>query len=579
MTNNGPDVKKAVQELLDAVNIERAVYVDDIFCVTDERLISLCDALNYEQTKSLGVFFDILVETDEDVLRYKVQKKIIETKKAERLDTLTKLARLLRQEEIQNDFDAASALKGVLPPKVGLIELSLNEWNSEKKSIIEKTSKYKTLFIFDDDFSREPGGTNVHGRRLITELSAVLGEKEFITCLLTHKKIDERGEQTLTEEIISENGELRDKIVVIAKSRLSGDKAAFPYKLKLTLLRPKFERIKDALSHTLTEAQSTAKKEIDDLRVDAFERIVFRSSMEEGSWALDTLLSLHNILQEKKAMSALHTSPDTHALARDAISLCMIEVGAIPKDTQKNANRLQRVRVYDESDHLNKQHIPTGLGDIFKGTGGKYFILVCQPCDLVVRSGGFRRNNEKEDGRQLVPLLELEKKTNDNNEPDSLRKIKLKYFEPNSDYSTYVKLNKIHWVPIWILDLSVLNNDGKCLVASSDSPLPLLIPAWQERFSILSDRAEKVALQRAIILNASLQEIEDPGPALLRLPLNSPVKIDNENTRVESDPTRWRLAIHLTRQLRVRDPYSLEILSGFSGYLSRVATPQDIARF
>ena len=57
-----------------------------------------------------------------------------------------------------------------------------------------------------------------------------------------------------------------------------------------------------------------------------------------------------------------------------------------------NTMALQRLERYELAEYLNSHYIPIELGDIFQkmGDSAKRYVLLAQPCDLMVRTDGKR---------------------------------------------------------------------------------------------------------------------------------------------------------------------------------------------
>ncbi len=56
-----------------------------------------------------------------------------------------------------------------------------------------------------------------------------------------------------------------------------------------------------------------------------------------------------------------------------------------------------------------------------------------------------------------------------------------------------VRLNEIYYLPVWLLDLCVLNADGRCYLVEGEEPSPLVIEPWRSRLAALLDRSRSVA--------------------------------------------------------------------------------------
>ena len=103
--------------------------------------------------------------------------------------------------------------------------------------------------------------------------------------------------------------------------------------------------------------------------------------------------------------SRLHQTPgisETFADARrvstipEKVAAALGEGGPSP-----GALRIQRYETYESDGELNGFHVPIELGDIFeKVTNRRRYILLMQPCDLMVRGNGKRSYDDKKHGRR-----------------------------------------------------------------------------------------------------------------------------------------------------------------------------------
>ncbi len=573
--NNG--LKDTTKKLLEAVGIKRVVYVDDLFGITPERIQLLCDELEMDQIKALEVF-------DQDINNIK-DKTLFHKKIAERIDGLSTDERYdafpilnkhndTSSEAIsEDDRKGVSGFVKVFP--VGLqTSLSFTDWQTRKDILISEAKETKTLFVFDDNLSME-GGNKDEGTRCIESICAQLSDgAEPYYALFTHKVQNENGEESLLASITKEHPNLKDNLVVIAKTSLTEEPEWFSRKLKLTILLDKFREITETIKIAISEANINVLKEVDALDIETFESVVFHSSEIEGAWAVDTLLRIYGTINEKLIFPALRGETKIHNLINETNAICGVTTAESSDNVKASATELQRKDMYDDSEYINKLHLPVECGDIFKGTRGKNFVLIEQPCSLVVRSKGFRRD-EKTDDRLYVTLAEIEEeKVEDEIITYEPHMFGLEFFNINPELRSFVKLNKTIVVPAWTLDLSVLNGNGECRIDLKHTLPEILIPPWQNRVSILYKRARSI-IEDYRVLNIGKQGDKERLLQLLSgLPLNSPVKVGVD----DSGKDDWKLEFTLQRTNRLRGIYAVELLSKFSVWNARIALPHDLTR-
>ncbi len=153
---------------------------------------------------------------------------------------------------------------------------------------------------------------------------------------------------------------------------------------------------------------------------------------------------------------------------------------------------LQREEMYESGSHINENHLPIEVGDIFERSGTssqKRFILLAQPCDLMVRGDGKR--HPEIDRVPLAEVVCVEKAPYCSEE--------LPYYGSSSKENWYVKLKLVHQIRLCILDLCALNEDGVArIIVGGDAPSSIR-PAWKERYSILSRTNERTVRKAALL--------------------------------------------------------------------------------
>ena len=128
--------------------------------------------------------------------------------------------------------------------------------------------------------------------------------------------------------------------------------------------------------------------------------------------------------------------PEKVALCLEEISAKLRLVSNVPPDSKTfpitpNAWEIQHKELYENPSYINKNHLPIELGDIFK-KGSKKYILLAQPCDLMIRSNG-----KREPELIRVPLIEINKDDEDVKQCDTFSRHKyieeLPYFSDSQD--------------------------------------------------------------------------------------------------------------------------------------------------
>ena len=222
---------------------------------------------------------------------------------------------------------------------------------------------------------------------------------------------------------------------------------------------------------------------------------------------------------------------------------------------------MQRFEIYDAGDELNRFRVPTELGDIFRiGSADKLFMLLAQPCDLVVREGGMR-NHETSKLRRMAAVAELVRGRDEKRESWG----RLPFYEEASGRAAFVNFGKVHQVPLAVLDLCVLSGDGSGEI-DLEAPAPrVLVEPWTARHRRLS-RVFGAALE-------THEELTRSGAggdaALLALPGWW------STLAVEPVVAGKTVRYAVQRTIRLRQPWSGALLTEFAQFQARAAFEPD----
>ena len=571
-TTSNPSI---ISQLFAAAGVKRVVFVDDRLGVTSERIEAMANELTLAVLANCGAFPAATFESDdEDVIRGRVVRLISEAGVVQLQEIFDKLAAAqFGYGDAERDQSAALYFEKVIGTAAEIILLSLKQWEQRKNALLAEADATPTLFIFDDDFTLE-GQSKTHGRQLIGQTHASNAAYKFVYALLTHNAPSDDAEISLQKDIEEQAPELADYLLVIGKGRLSENGDRFAERMKHLLLYRLFRVLTQRLRDETTKASDLAIKQINDLGVQSFERIILGTSREEGAWSPDTLVRVIGVYQQQQIKQNIRKDPKLHDLVREIHPICDVGTSVMTEGVTTAAKRLQHDEIYESGDLVNAVHLPLASGDIFKDSKGQQYILLAQPCDLMVRDTGLRRSKDR-DRRQMVPLAPL-RKVESRFEGVGLpaEQYELPHFIDKERWS--VRLSETYHLPVWLLDLAVLNDDGHCSIVSGHQPSPLLIDPWRKRIAILDQRGAAIAASMAKITDAVIDKAE----LLLsycRIPLGSP--FDVQLTQEQNGPEmKWKLTIGLTRAIRVTELHSTAVLIEYAAHMARLAHPHDLTR-
>ena len=220
---------------------------------------------------------------------------------------------------------------------------------------------------------------------------------------------------------------------------------------------------------------------------------------------------------------------------------------------------MQRFETYESGEVLSGCHIPIDVGDIFRDMQtGRPYILLAQPCDLMVRESG-KRNYDKKVGRNGV-LVELvfdgETVIVFDGKKEKESWGELPFYHEHTGGSAFADFARAHQALLAVLDLCVLRGDGVAKIDVDGACPNSLIQPWKGRHRRLA-KVFRSAVDRCEQLPKALKSL-----ALPRLASTLGLQATAVDRTVE---------YKLKRVLRLRQPWSGALLTAFCQYQSRAA--------
>ncbi len=586
MTDND---RKALEKLFELEKIEQIICVDDQYRDFHEDAIN--DVIGYiasdgeiqtKITRNVRELGDLIWEDD---TQWKSQLKKIwsDADKVKRKNLYEQLIQLIPEfpnhDNQKKDAEYSGALKELLKPlqTIELKELSYSQWTKDYgrsgESLTDDELKKKgTLFLFDQDFSNESeiGGTIDGGINIIKNLLARDSDIPIMCGLLSHT-FDPGDEINKWKEFAREYGIDNDRFVLISKQNLTEDIPGFIWRLRLPILSKYCNVLKEQASDILNKSFKESNKEINELNVYDFEKIVFHSSSAEGIWETDTLFRLYNIYHKHSIYQNILETQGIFETTNKLREISKIEMG------RSNGNhsklwKIQRLEYYEDGKQINKLHRPIELGDIFANTEGKKFILLAQPCNLMVRTSNPKGNRANDFHEVILAEIKLpEKKEN------SSLYSELLYFDENTGESWYIDFRKTHSVLLCILDLCVFNPEGDARISSDENCPPAVLPAWNYRFNILKKKFEAIIAEYSKYSDKKYEEdflkkyLLPKCPAYGKALFTPKLQIDRENEKST-------IKYNCKRVERLCKQHAEAILLKYSHYISRSAFDHDFGK-
>ena len=356
-----------------------------------------------------------------------------------------------RSDGNETDDVADVSILGQLIPEDRLVSLSPAQWESQEDQLLQDSKDQHTLFLFDQDFSTA-GGDSEGGIKIIASLLTRNDTEGLICGLLTHTVTPETQPQQWAD-LSNAHGIPRDRFVVIPKLHLSKAPILFAQTLKFAVLSPNFTELKRKTTDIIAAAATVAADRVENVSIYDLDHIVFQVSADEGLWEPDMLFRLHTMFHRQESRRLAHDGDALEAIAAKLRSVSGIPTMRDLLPPPDSAWALQREELYEFEEHINKNLLPLELGDIFERVGAdsvKKYILLAQPCDLMVRGDG-KRHPEL----HRVPLAEVVP-----GDKAPYYSEEMPYFATSPAKKWFVKFKTVHFVRSSLLDLCVFNKDG-----------------------------------------------------------------------------------------------------------------------
>ena len=564
------EAQQAVGRILSALGVKRVIFVDDESSIeaTLENALAAVENLSADELRGLIPEFGSTIPDDVDVRKQKFRDLWGTWGGAvqhDRCEAILATARLKSGGGTDDPADA-TVLNEVIPGSI-LLTLTPSQWDSSRAGILLENSKQPTLFLFDQDLSKG-GGDREGGIKIIASLLAGDSGGTLICGLLTHTATPE-NQLEKWDELSHAYGVDRDRFIVIPKQWLSKDPLVFAQMLKLVTLAPDFTAMKEKVRGITAEAATTAASKVEKITIYDLDHIVFRVSAEEGLWEPDMLFRLHELFQRIEARHLAHAGGEIENLAKR-----MRSVSQIPTKTTfvpaSSTWELQRQELYEPAEYINQNHLPIEVGDIFARTvdgGKKQYILLSQPCDLMVRSDG-KRHPEIE----FFALAEI---VSSKTQPCYAEE--LPYFGKSGDDPYFVKVKRVHHVRSRVLDLCVFDQDGGAAMSTSGSCPDNVRPAWKARHTIIKRVCDKLLERLCLLFPAETDPpLVTSTKAAIRIALeNGLLQGEPFKGTVETIDGRQTITYNCQRVGRLSRDRAYGLLMAYTSCLSRPAYDRD----
>lgn len=362
--------------------------------------------------------------------------------------------------------------------------LTLHEWNERRE--VELRKRARALILFDVNFRLETNDDEDEAG-LVPAGNALNGDHDHIVGLLT-TKAEEGDEEERAAGWAPRALVARSELVVVNKQLLvdlddAERMAAGIEQIRATLQAAQLGRVRKLVERSLRDTLTAVEQTLKESSPTVLEDLVFRASRDGGEWEGDTWFRLYGTLGLQEARKQVALDPRARSAVIDVRELLHWR-GEQPHDGSRDlAARVDAAECYEAREYVNGAGLPLANGDIFqKSEGGACYILVGQPCDLMLRP----------DGRAMKPATATMLPIKPTQDEIARSVYKLPEGGPFDDGEWEVRFRPEHHVAFDVLDLVSFNTDGYARLRSPHSAIDPLLPGLKKRHAEVEKQGDRI---------------------------------------------------------------------------------------
>ena len=471
-------------QCLEAAGITQVVWIDDFFASPSRDELAAAAYTHVEKLREQGrprVDLPAFAAIDLTLGKSQVEDACVEVVEglsgAELAGIVPQLAALsgvaVAETPAQADLspDDFRQLREAFGP--GLRTFSLGTWTSTGIKQFGSAGD-DTLFFIDREFSREAGG--IDG---VDVLEQLVKQTKAFCIMLTHTCTEKDQEERRVE--LADTKELMPHRFCVLSKQQSND---FP-------IDPRFARairsvmthrfngeIAYAISETIQKSARDTVAVLTRQSVSDLEQVLFENPAEEGVLEYDVLLRVFDI-QRRYALNQALQGAGIQKQIRTSRNFrqktAALKSAKAPADMSLFREWRER-EVFEDGTALNGLNAPLVCGDVFEIEGTKRYLLLAQPCDLMIRENGKRRAD--------VGLLALVNELLAGEVP--VPGVASRYFDIKGVFKGgkqwRIDFQNPLIVELSVLDLAVFNADGAVqLRRDHPDPAMALTAGWARR--------------------------------------------------------------------------------------------------
>ena len=568
------DTRTAIADLLAPLSIRRLIVVDDDIdllqkeAALDSVLGNLANL--HEELATIAVDHPDFSLTNiqgelvgDDEAREIVRREWPNFENATRLDLVGK-----SDTGQQFGVTALTAVADQLPPGLDYVPLSVQEWTDNKDQYLG-AGHPGTIVFFDRDLTKAKKG-KTGGDVLVKELYGRSLDGVF-SGIFTNEVTDDAAEMKLSETLTRK---IKKAVPALAKAK-TRDAQLFVAGLQVFLHIQHLYALKKHAEEALKFAFAAAEDRVGSVGFYAI-MAAAASANDEGVTESDGLIRLARSQFRRSAIVHLREKTPTKSLDWIRKASTNSISSQLPKSEE--ADRLAWEERFDDGIFLNAAAAPTEVGDVYEITDHKGaitpYILLAQPCDLMVRADGKRANSPE--SFALAKLQELS-----DGQDVSERLIDIGPLRVASEKRWVVNLARRIYLAPQLLDACVLSSDGKSSITSSLKSDDSLAEGWQKMPAKLKAwRGDRLAAAKEIskLLPAKSEDFLEQ-PLVIQALQQSAFGSDFSNGRIDLKVDgSGNAQFGIRRIQRLVEAHAKALLLQYSHYQARPDSPNDLTR-
>lgn len=594
------EAKKLVKSLLEGVGVSVIYYVDDY-----QSFDGLEDISKYIEDKTpeeLQLHSDklpeaILVAKEAGVEMSEAIQSWWDSLSNEKRD------KFIKEFVPAKDLHAERDIRKLLGDKC--LFCSPDQWDNEYSSAcLDRIKKgEKVLLLFDQKIGKgqTAEGQGRTGLSMAQSFSSNDGVKENTYCGIFSQSFEREGEFEFRNK---NREELASWAFPLSKKRMpkDNDYTLFIEGINNILWVGYADNLSSMATNLIDETSKKIKEEFGKIMPLEFKQVVIDSSYEEGCREIDTLLRLIHIIFEREIQTALAGSEGRLKAFGDNVKgikdIDSIVSKKLQKDIQGNRYDAKAVNKFflDETfipgSVINQLLMPLQNGDVFCVNNEKFYVLLCQPCTISLRSGGKRGGNGI---GYFVPLEESTAESSIEKDIDKLlsktgdeiekAKTKLKenihekLLAAAQGYSYKVKcpinekylcalINKYTPISLSLLDFCTFSEDGQVIINKECSA------NLHQNQRLLNERHIK-NFKESLNLEHLVEGLDADCHAIVKRKVESWFYTFLTRIGIKSEFDNSRYVFPIIRYGHIQDPLASDLLTQLSHYMSRAGLPNE----